>query len=107
MTPGPGNISRSASVSGSATAASWAARCSSARRARFADRPAMDAFLIPGGLGLRQGRDHLGMEMGSHLLRRAGYAEELIEEVARVMEYSQAYQLYRDDVEMLPPAVTG
>ncbi len=48
-----------------------------------------------------------GMEMGFHLLRRAGYAEELIEEVARVMEYSQAYQLYRDDVEVLHLARTG
>ncbi|MDQ3825268.1 MAG: hypothetical protein M3325_05760 [Actinomycetota bacterium] len=28
-------------------------------------------------------------------------------EVARVMEYSQAYQLYRDDVEVAEPAVTG
>jgi hypothetical protein len=39
------------------------------------------------------------MEMGFHLLRRAGYGEELISEVARVMEYSAAYQLYRDDRE--------
>ena len=29
-----------------------------------------------------------GMEMGFHLLRRAGYDEALIAEVARVMEYS-------------------
>jgi transcriptional regulator GlxA family with amidase domain len=40
-----------------------------------------------------------GMEMGFHLLRRAGYDEGLISEVARVMEYSDAYALYRDDVE--------
>ena len=40
-----------------------------------------------------------GMEMGFHLLRRAGWAEELIAEVARVMEYSAAYDLYREDVE--------
>lgn len=40
-----------------------------------------------------------GMEMGFHLLRRAGYAEDLLSEVARVMEYSSAYQLYRDDRE--------
>lgn len=48
-----------------------------------------------------------GMEMGFHLLRRAGYGEDFIEEVARVMEYSQAYHLYRDDVEVLQPAVAG
>lgn len=40
-----------------------------------------------------------GMEMGFHLLRRAGYEESFIAEVARVMEYQKAYQIYRDDVE--------
>jgi transcriptional regulator GlxA family with amidase domain len=40
-----------------------------------------------------------GMEMGFHLLRRAGYDEEFISEVARVMEYSGAYALYREDLE--------
>jgi transcriptional regulator GlxA family with amidase domain len=40
-----------------------------------------------------------GMEMGFHLLRRAGYEESLIGEVARVMEYSSAYELYKDDRE--------
>jgi transcriptional regulator GlxA family with amidase domain len=38
-----------------------------------------------------------GMEMGFHLLRRAGYEEGFIAEVARVMEYTAAYQAYRDD----------
>jgi transcriptional regulator GlxA family with amidase domain len=45
-----------------------------------------------------------GMEMGFHLLRRAGYDEGFISEVARVMEYHRAYELYRDDVEMAPGA---
>ena len=40
-----------------------------------------------------------GMEMGFHLLRRAGYGEDFIDEVARVMEYKAAYDLYRDDIE--------
>ena len=40
-----------------------------------------------------------GMEMGFHLLRRAGYDETFISEVARVMEYKAAYDLYRDDIE--------
>jgi transcriptional regulator GlxA family with amidase domain len=40
-----------------------------------------------------------GMEMGFHLLRRAGYDEEFVSDVARVMEYSQAYALYREDLE--------
>ena len=40
-----------------------------------------------------------GMEMGFHLLRRAGYDESFIAEVARVMEYSSAYDLYKSDRE--------
>jgi transcriptional regulator GlxA family with amidase domain len=40
-----------------------------------------------------------GMEVGFHLLRRAGYDEKLIADVARVMEYSKAYDAYRDDIE--------
>ena len=38
-----------------------------------------------------------GMEMGFHLLRRAGHDEKFISEVARVMEYSAAYDVYRND----------
>ncbi|HEX9578024.1 MAG TPA: hypothetical protein VF993_09740, partial [Myxococcales bacterium] len=38
-----------------------------------------------------------GMEMGFHLLRRAGHDEKFVAEVARVMEYSAAYELYRND----------
>jgi transcriptional regulator GlxA family with amidase domain len=38
-----------------------------------------------------------GMEMGFHLLRRAGHDEKFIAEVARVMEYSAAYDVYRND----------
>jgi transcriptional regulator GlxA family with amidase domain len=40
-----------------------------------------------------------GMEVGFHLLRRAGYDEKFISEVARIMEYTAAYDKYRDDVE--------
>lgn len=40
-----------------------------------------------------------GMELGFHLLRRAGYDNSFIGEVARVMEYQRAYDLYKDDVE--------
>ena len=40
-----------------------------------------------------------GMEVGFHLLRRAGYDESFISEVARVMEYSKAYELYKGDLE--------
>ena len=40
-----------------------------------------------------------GMELGFHLLRRAGYAEDWISDVARTMEYAGAYQTYRHDIE--------
>jgi hypothetical protein len=44
------------------------------------------------------------MEMGFHLLRRAGYSEEFVADVARVMEYTGAYELYRGDVEVAETA---
>lgn len=40
-----------------------------------------------------------GMEMGFHLLRRAGYDDTFINDVARVMEYQRAYELYCHDIE--------
>jgi transcriptional regulator GlxA family with amidase domain len=46
-----------------------------------------------------------GMEMGFHLLRRAGYDEDFINDVARVMEYHRAYDLYRHDIEFHEPAL--
>src|SRR5437899_7316519 len=58
-------------------------------RARIVDAGRM---ITAGGIGS-------GMEMGFHLLRRAGYSDEFVAEVARVMEYQKAYELYRDDVE--------
>jgi transcriptional regulator GlxA family with amidase domain len=41
-----------------------------------------------------------GMEMGFHLLRRAGYDEGFVSEVARTMEYKEAYEAYKADVEV-------
>ncbi|MGH3768952.1 MAG: DJ-1/PfpI family protein, partial [Pseudonocardiaceae bacterium] len=49
------------------------------------------ARIVDAGRMITAGGITSGMEMGFHLLRRAGYAEEFIEDVARVMEYSQAY----------------
>ncbi|CAN5496859.1 DJ-1/PfpI family protein [soil metagenome] len=40
-----------------------------------------------------------GMELGFHLLRRAGYDDQFVNDVARVMEYHRAYDLYRDDID--------
>jgi transcriptional regulator GlxA family with amidase domain len=41
-----------------------------------------------------------GMELGFYLLKRAGYDDKFIADVARVMEYSKAYEIYKDDVEV-------
>jgi len=57
------------------------------------------ARVVDAGRVLTAGGITSGMEMGFHLLRRAGYPEDFVADVARVMEYSAAYDLYRDDRE--------
>ncbi|HEY3595467.1 MAG TPA: DJ-1/PfpI family protein [Polyangiaceae bacterium] len=57
------------------------------------------ARVVDAGRIITAGGITSGMEMGFHLLRRAGYDEKLVAEVARVMEYSAAYELYRADIE--------
>ncbi len=62
------------------------------------------ARVVDAGRIITAGGIAAGMEMGFHLLRRAGYDEEsFIAEVARVMEYSDAYKMYRDDRETAAP----
>lgn len=46
-----------------------------------------------------------GMEMGFHLLRRAGYDDAFINDVARIMEYQRAYECYRHDIEFSQSAI--
>jgi transcriptional regulator GlxA family with amidase domain len=62
------------------------------------------ARVVDAGRVVTAGGIAAGMEMGFHLLRRAGWEESVIAEVARVMEYSAAYDLYRQDVESAVPA---
>jgi transcriptional regulator GlxA family with amidase domain len=57
------------------------------------------ARVVDAGRIITAGGIASGMELGLHLLRRAGYPEDLIGEIARVMEYHDAYQLYRNDRE--------
>lgn len=57
------------------------------------------ARVVDAGRIITGGGISSGMEVGFHLLRRAGYDEHFIEEVARVMEYAQAYRIYKDDLE--------
>lgn len=58
------------------------------------------ARVVDAGRIITAGGISSGMEMGFYLLRRAGYPETWIAEVARVMEYQAAYDLYRDDLEV-------
>jgi transcriptional regulator GlxA family with amidase domain len=64
------------------------------RRMRW--RPAR---VVDAGRIIAAGGVSTGMEMGFHLLRRAGYDDKCINDVARVMEYRQAYELYRNDIQ--------
>ncbi|MGB0093911.1 MAG: DJ-1/PfpI family protein [Solirubrobacteraceae bacterium] len=57
------------------------------------------ARVVDAGQIVTAGGISSGMEMGFHLLRRAGYDKEFVAEVARVMEYSEAYEVYREDRE--------
>ncbi len=57
------------------------------------------ARVVDAGRIVTAGGISSGMEMGFYLLRRAGYDDDFITEVARVMEYAAAYDLYRDDLE--------
>jgi transcriptional regulator GlxA family with amidase domain len=65
-----------------------------APKCRISRARVVDAGRIITGGGISS-----GMEVGLHLLRRAGYDEAFVAEVARVMEYSKAYALYREDFE--------
>ena len=84
-------------------------RLEAGRRRDGADRPPRRrspracrisrARVVDAGRIVTAGGIASGMEMGFHLLRRAGYPDDLVAEVARVMEYSAACDVYRDDVE--------
>lgn len=56
------------------------------------------ARIVDSGRIITGGGIASGMEVGFHLLRRAGYGEDFIGEVARIMEYTAAYETYRGDI---------
>jgi len=58
------------------------------------------ARVVDAGRIITAGGIASGMEMGFYLLRRAGYGADWIREVARVMEYQAAYDLYARDIEV-------
>jgi transcriptional regulator GlxA family with amidase domain len=69
-----------------------------ARLAQLAPRCLVSrARVVDAGRIITAGGIASGMELGFHLLRRAGYDEQFITEVARVMEYAAAYEIYRSD----------
>lgn len=57
------------------------------------------ARVVDSGRIITAGGIASGMELGFHLLRRAGYDESFLSEVARIMEYDRAYDVYRTDME--------
>jgi transcriptional regulator GlxA family with amidase domain len=57
------------------------------------------ARVVDAGRIITAGGISSGMEMGFHLLHRAGYDRTFIDEVAQTMEYQKAYELYRPDIE--------
>lgn len=61
------------------------------------------ARVVDAGRLITAGGIASGMELGFHLLRRAGYDENFITDVARIMEYQRAYELYRHDIEYASP----
>jgi len=73
-----------------------------------ADRPARGdcsplrisrARVVDAGRIITAGGIASGLELGFHLLRRIGYEERFIREVARVMEYHHSFDLHHDDIE--------
>ena len=64
------------------------------------------ARVVDSGRVVTAGGIAAGMEMGFHLLRRAGYAEDWIADIARTMEYKAAYDIYGRDVEYATPLAT-
>lgn len=61
------------------------------------------ARVVDAGRIVTAGGISAGMELGFHLLRRAGYDDALIRDVARVMEYHRAYAQYEHDIEYAAP----
>lgn len=58
------------------------------------------ARVVDAGRIVTAGGISSGMELGFYLLQRAGYDDQFITEVARTMEYHQAYAMYKQDVEV-------
>jgi len=58
------------------------------------------ARLVDCGRVITSGGAAAGLDMGLHLLRRAGHGDSFVSEVARVMDYTLGYEIYLGDVEL-------
>lgn len=65
------------------------------------------ARVVDAGRVISGGGISSGMELGFHLLRRAGYDEAFIDDVARVMEYSKAWSTYKHDIDYFAPQASA
>jgi transcriptional regulator GlxA family with amidase domain len=61
------------------------------------------ARLVDCGRVITSGGPAAGLDMGLHLLRRAGHDDSFVSEVARAMDYTLAYEMYLSDVELCAP----
>lgn len=59
------------------------------------------ARIVDSGRVITAGGIASGMELGFYLLKRAGLNDELVAEVAYMMEYEAGYKLYKDDIEIV------
>jgi transcriptional regulator GlxA family with amidase domain len=57
------------------------------------------ARIADGGRVITAGGASAGLELGLHLLRRAGHDESFVAEVARIMDYTIGYEMYVADLE--------
>lgn len=64
------------------------------------------ARVVDAGRMITAGGISAGMELGFHLLRRAGYDDGFVREIARVMEYHRAWALFEHDIEYATPAAS-
>ncbi len=60
------------------------------------------ARVVDAGRIITAGGIASGMELGFYLLQRGGYDEATLQDIARTMEYQDAYNLYRHDLEISP-----
>lgn len=60
------------------------------------------ARVVDAGRIVTAGGAAAGLDLGLHLLRRAGLTDDAVDDVARVLGYQHAYMHYRDDIEYAP-----